>query len=553
MSLLAQKVAETGDTSLLEAVDAWWWSYANRIKLQAGVFQVTGHEYQVDILQDQAPRRVDLKATQLGMTQVYVLLCLHSLIYGRYPQGIMYLFHTKEIVEQFAATRFNPLISENHHIIGKFVKKNSTSVKQIGKSWMYFKTGRLSEKVGNDDTDEMTSTAVRGQPCDVMVYDEYDLMDPGIREMGLGRMAHSDFKHEFFLSNPSIPDYGVDRIYHRESDQKKWHIKCDHCGTWTCLEIEFPDCLIRRTDGSVFRACKKCRREIFPCDGQWVAGKPDRSKDFSGRQISQLNSLYVNPKELLDAWESPELDKPNFYRFRLGMAYIEATDKLTKEDLYNCIGPDVMFRSHVGPCAMGIDVGKNLHVVVMDKLSSDMYRVVFVGRFAEFEEVYDAVRNFGIGCCVIDAEPETRKAKEWGSRQRFQVYTCDELDRLSEFQLVDTAKMHIKVHRTQLCDKTHMLVTTPGKFIIPRRSEEIDEFITEMCNIAKIQVMDKITQTVRYRYIKTDSNDHYRHATNFAYLACQHIGISQEGGRFKVDYVPKRRRTPYNVNRPRFG
>ena len=552
MTSLAQKVADTGDSSLLEAVDAWWWAYANRIKLQVATFGPEGFEFQVDMMQCDAPVQVNCKASQMAFTESYTLRLLHHTIFGIYPLGGLYLFPTQDDVTDFSTARFNTLINENPYTIGKYLKDtNRANLKKIRTSFIYFRSGRLSQKIGEGETDEKTSSKLKSIPVDCVVYDEYDEMDAGIRELTKGRMAQSNYKHEYFLANPTIPDYGIDRLY-QASDQRMWHIKCGGCGTYTCLELEFPNCLLRQGDGSVIRACKKCGREIYPRDGEWVAGYPDRSKDIVGRRISHLNNRRTDPKELLDAWEDPNVDRAGFYRTRLGMAYIEAKDKLTKQDLYNCIGPDVMFRSHQGPCAMGIDVGKNLHVVLMDKLSNDMYRTVFCGRFETFEEIHDATRNFGISCCVIDAEPETRKAREWGNKQRYQVYTCDELDRLSEFQIVDTARMHIKVHRTQLCDKTHMLVTTPGKFIIPRRSDEIDEYITEMCNIAKIQVMDKATQTVRYRYIKTDQNDHYRHATNFAYLACQHIGISQEGGRYQGNYTPKRKRKPYNVSRPRF-
>ena len=48
----------------------------------------------------------------------------------------------------------------------------------------------------------------------------------------------------------------------------------------------------------------------------------------------------------------------------LAMAYISAENRLTVNDVYPRCGQDVMAMNHRGPCAMGIDVGAMLHVIV---------------------------------------------------------------------------------------------------------------------------------------------------------------------------------------------
>jgi hypothetical protein len=64
----------------------------------------------------------------------------------------------------------------------------------------------------------------------------------------------------------------------------------------------------------------------------------------------------------------------------------------------------------------------------------------------------------------------------------------------------------------------------PGRFSIPRKSTEIDEYVKQMCNMAKVVHEDEETGTREYRYRKLGL-DHYRHATNYAFLAAGRIGV----------------------------
>jgi phage terminase large subunit GpA-like protein len=100
--------------------------------------------------------------------------------------------------------------------------------------------------------------------------------------MAKERLSHSDYKRIIELSNPSLPDYGVDQSY-QASDQRHWTLKCPACGTWTALDKEFPTKLgeevkiiLPRPDGTFFRACPKCEAELDLAHGEWVADFPDR-------------------------------------------------------------------------------------------------------------------------------------------------------------------------------------------------------------------------------------------------------------------------------------
>jgi phage terminase large subunit GpA-like protein len=139
---------------------------------------------------------------------------------------------------------------------------------------------------------------------DVLVFDELDEATPDAKTLAKERLSHSSYKRIVELSNPSLPDFGIDEVY-RQSDQRHWHLKCPACGAWTCLEKEFPVALNaevrvirRRADGSAYRACPKCDAELDPDRGEWVADFPGR--EIHGYLISQLFSSTIDPGEILE-------------------------------------------------------------------------------------------------------------------------------------------------------------------------------------------------------------------------------------------------------------
>ena len=166
---------------------------------------------------------------------------------------------------------------------------------------LYLRGARATGKI---EGIKKTSSSLKGIPVDRIVFDEVDEMDPAMIDLALERLSHSKVKEEAYLSTPSIPDFGIDKLYN-EADQRVWMISCEHCGAETCLELEFPSCLLELPTGQVIRACKKCQKEIFPRNGHWVAQYPQRSKDLVGWWISQLNSAYVDPGKILKAFRDP--------------------------------------------------------------------------------------------------------------------------------------------------------------------------------------------------------------------------------------------------------
>jgi hypothetical protein len=541
MSGALNYIAETGDPSVMMAADALAWSLNGKLKLPGGdVYSAVNHEYQVDPLQCDAPRQCAIKATQTGWTVVCQIRALHGLRYGRYKQGVLYLFPTADEVVDFSASRFKPMLKENFELIGRYVQDTDRSnLKRIGDAHLFFRAGRLSQTI---DGQRKSSSKLKSISVDAVFYDEYDEMDPKARDFAQGRMRHSDLKEEFFLANPTIPDYGIDKLY-KNSDQRVWMITCSACGKETCLEKEFPNSLRRvsgmlsgpglriqtNVAGKVIRCCVHCGGEIHPRNGRWVSHYPDKADDMVGWWISHLCSAYEDPADILRRFQDPDTDKTNFYNLTLGMAYIDAENRLTKQQIYQLCGMEPMPDNHPGPCAMGVDVGKHLHVVIGHKPKDECAVMDKVIRVSSFEDLHDLSVRYNVRMTVIDALPETREVRKY-CEAHHQAFACYYNDNQKGYPKFDHDNHVVTVNRTEICDETHKLVSTPGRYVLPRRNTEIDEYAEEMCNIAKVLEEDSESGAKKYVYRKLGP-DHYRHATNYFQMAAGLVSIYTPPGR----------------------
>jgi hypothetical protein len=491
-------------------------------------FTFDGHEYEVDMLKETAPRQCYKKGAQMGITEVNVLKTLHGLLFGRYPQGVLYLFPTVNDVTDFSRGRFGPLVGDNEEINKQVQTTDAVGVKRIRKSMLYLRGARVTGKI---EGIKRTSSQLKGVPVDRLVCDEVDEMESSMVDLAVERLGHSLVKEEAYLSTPSIPDFGIDKLYN-ESDQRVWMLKCSHCGAETCLELEFPTCLLELPDGKVIRVCKACKKEIYPKDGRWVAQHPGR--DLVGWWISQLNSIYVEPGKILRAFnDANKRNLQEFYNSKLGMAWISAENRLTVQDVYANCGQSPMLTRANGPCCMGIDVGTLLHVVVAYKPREEVLQVCYLAQVSSFNDLHDIAQRFNVRSAVVDTEPETRKAREWQASEEFPVFLCDYQSTITEGKRWDEEKKTLRVNRTESLDGVHHMIANSGLIVFPRRCEEVEEFAKQLVNTAKVLEEDQETGSREYKYRKLGP-DHYAHALNYCILASSKIStMSDPWGREK--------------------
>lgn len=515
-------LTETERLWLEGAADPFLWIHNNKLKLSHGQWELGGHEYQVAWLQEQAREQVFIKGAQIGATEVLVLKTLHGMIHQRYPAGALYLFPTRDDVRDFSKARFDPLIAQND-FIGAYVQNtDAQNIKQIHTGFLYLRGARSTKSIGG----KKSSSQLKSIPVDRIVFDEMDEIDPAMIDLARERISHSKVKEQMFLGTPTIPEYGVDKMY-QQSDQRVWMVRCQKCNRSASLDLEFPNCLQRQDDGSVKRVCIYCGAEVDPRFGEWVAQY--ENKDMVGWWISQLNSVFINPTTILNLYEDPPNgDLSEVMNSKLGRAYIPAENRLTEQDVYNCCKQDPMLTRHDGPCCMGVDVGRTMAVVIATRPTRNSLKVVKVARVESFNDLHDLARDFNVGSAVIDLKPEIRKVREFQRNESFSVFACDYVEMRTGMTHWDEKDKVIKCNRTEICDATHELATEPGRLTLPRVNTEIKEFAKQMCNIAKVLEEDSESGARIYRYKKLNVNDHYRHAMNYCLLASERIGITAD-------------------------
>jgi hypothetical protein len=456
-----------------------------------------------------------MKATQGGWTEIEVLKTLHAMRYGLHPQGDLYMFPTTDDVNEFAKSRFNPLIAKNREAIGKFVKNagkgtDTASLKKSNEAFLYLRGARLSQQI----SDQNESSKMRGIPVDSCKFDEYDLMDEAVTAKARGRMGHSKVKEEVYLSNPLVPGEGIDKVF-ATSDQRHWFRKCHSCGEWTCAELFFmesPERCVGIKDGKGYIACKKCGREVFIRDGKWVPSVRENTDFMHGYRWSQLTSAYNDPLEILNAFSNPpEGNLADVYRLRLGLPYIAAEDRLTAADVYRCCGLEQEM-SHKGPCAMGVDVGIVKHVVIGVRNNNNQYTIVKVAQLSAWSDIHDIARKYGVKSAVIDIRPYQDAAKKFQAEEPYKIFLCEYSNNPAYMRTWDTKRGVVKDYRTALFDETHRMVAEEGTLTIPRMSDDIKEFAKQMCDPYKVLETNKKTGAREYRY--KGKNDHYRNALN---------------------------------------
>jgi hypothetical protein len=184
-----------------------------------------------------------------------------------------------------------------------------------------------------------------------------------------------------------------------------------------------------------------------------------------------------------------------------------------------------------GPCFCGVDVGKQLHVVIGVRKTRELMKILHVARLDTWNELHDLNQRFNVTTCVIDYKPEIHKVRDFQKHEPYSVYACDYVERKIGGASWDEKDRTVKVNRTEICDASHELVIAPGRLELPSKNREMEQFVFEVCNIAKKLEDDAFGGKVyRYRQLGNEISgpDHYRHALNYAMLAAERTGIESD-------------------------
>jgi hypothetical protein len=481
-----------------------------------------------------------MKARQsFGATINEVIKDLWGMIVGKYKLGVAHIFPNMDEVGEFSKSIFKPLIANNPDTIGRYVKNvagstDTTSLKRVNDAMLWLRGARLSQNVG--DTGESTSSKTAAFSCDKCVFDEVDFMAPEAVVKFIQSMGMSPHQHEVYLGNPSHEDFGIDLIF-KQSDQRYWYRKCS-CGHWTCAEKSFPQCVKIRPNGTGYIGCDKCGKEIpvwaGEGTGEWVPDFPDKSSYMHGYMASQMITQFNDPAEILEDFTNPPFGNlADIYRLRLGRAYSNKDEKLRKSDVLACCGSDYPARSHSGPCAMGVDVGKIKHVVIGTKVDNKRYEIVKACKADSFQEIKDLAKRYHVKSDVVDIRPYEDEARAYQRASKHKTFLCEYSDtQLTGDSFNDNTGV-VKCHRTGIFDQTHRLIMN-GDIRLPIQCPEVEEFARQCCNCARFEEDDKRRGIKVHRYRPTgDRQEHFRNALNYFILAASGHRIATVANKYK--------------------
>jgi hypothetical protein len=489
---------EFGDRAEVLPFHEW----VKNITLDGKPFTYHRHEYLIEPYKDNHPDQTDMKAAQMGLTSKALLKVVYGARYGGY-RGILYYFPSKSDVTDFSKGRVDPLIDENPETIGKWIRDtDAANIKRIWNVFLYLRG--MKSRVG-----------LKSVPADLIIFDELDEAPQNAVDMAMERMSHSEFKEVMKLSNPTLPDYGIDKAF-QVTDQRYWLLKCQVCGESTCLEDTFPDCLLE-IGGKVIRACSRCKAELNPSLGEWVAKKPSVT-DKRGYHYSQLFSQFVSPAEILHQFRTTT-NLTDFYNLKIGIGYVEAQNRLSIQEVLDLCGSDGIASEDPGPCFMGVDQGSDLHVVIGKKTRQKAGKIPHLGIYKDWEELDRLMRNFHVSRCVVDALPETRNARAFAERFKGRVF----LNYYNEHQKGSYAwnekELIVSCNRTESLDASHNEIMN-SQVILPKECEIVKLFALHLHNVAKKLEENDETGSKRYVYVKLGP-DHFRHAGNYEAMARQ--------------------------------
>jgi hypothetical protein len=458
-------------------------SISSRAFREGVPFSFEGHEYLRAIYDDTSPHVVLSKAAQIGGTTWAILRSLHACLTGL---NVVYFFPTRTDVIEFSKSRIGPLLQDNPFLSKLMTDTDTAGLKRIGDAHMYMR--------GMQSTVGMKSV-----PADMIVFDELDETSPAAKTMAKERLAHSDYKRVIELSNPSLPDYGIDEQYEK-SDQRHWTLCCPGCGHWSSPVKEFPSKLgeevriIRPTrDGTHHLACPKCGDELDPSVGEWVADYPGRP--IHGYRISQLFSSKVDPGEILTEYRTTRFPD-RFYNLKIGIPWADLERRLDIMSVLSLCGETPMVEaSDRSPCVMGVDTGKNLHVVILreeDGRGEGTRHLIHLAACRDFSDLDALMERFHVRLCVIDGLPETHATRDFARRHRGRVFLCFFNEHQRGKPKWDRESFTVSVNRTEALDASRAAVRQK-QVVLPRQQPVVEEFAEHMASDAKVLLEDEET------------------------------------------------------------
>jgi hypothetical protein len=430
----------------------------------------------------------------------------------------------------FSTARFDPALEMSAHLQNLFTDVKNIGHKRAGNANLYIRGSR-------------SRSQMKSVPAAVVIADEVDEMDQDNLVLAFERTSGQMNKQVFLLSTPTFDNIGINR-YFMDSTQEHFFFKCPCCSRLT--ELVFPDCLVIAgedpSDTKILEShliCKDCKGKLehetkyqWLKEGIWIPTLTN--KVARGFHINQLYSSATKPsdiaKTVLRAQYNPA-DEQELYNSKMGLPHAVAGAKITDQNLIECLGDHVKQETNsLGSfTTMGIDVGKWLHwevdewtlntnITNADINTNSKCRLIMEGKCLHFEELDNLLLKYRIRFCVIDANPERRKALELCKRFGGMIKMCFYARGINSKQIHchDDEQFSVSVDRTSWMD-TSLSRFKARTISLPKNlSLEYKNHVkTPIRHYEKDQDGNPVG-----RYITGDGKeDHFAHARTYSEIA----------------------------------
>lgn len=511
------------------------------------------------------------KAVQVGISEAILLWMFYRS--GWQGRIVAYLMPDRPIMNRFVQVRVNPVLSSvpafRARLPGgaeeeeaKRVRKrvggsdpNNLARKRFGPGAMLF----IAATVASDFV-EFTA--------DALINDEYDQCDPTFLSKADDRLRESKRKQVIRISNPTLPDEGIAKLY-AVSDGRRWNHVCTECGEEQPLDWEInivqrdetgryvprdtaraaravrwvalKEVVVNFEAPDIRPVCRKCNApfERGQKPGKWIATRPDEGRP-RGYHMSRLDVLTDRIAALFKEFVAAVGDSAKmgtFYASVLGLPHEGAGMAVTTEILRTAACGDPIDRFggedyNEKTITMGIDVGSVLNVQIseLSVVENEIHRrSLFVGAVLTETDIDDLIARYRVKHCVIDAGPEGRFAQSLRDRHReagdCAVWLCrfHPQPRVGEdryARTLDREAWIVSVDRTQVFD-TALDELLTGKHVLPVDVFSVLGFAEQM----KTPKRRLNQERNRFEWSKTKEADHYRLADVYDLIAAD---LSQE-------------------------
>lgn len=452
----------------------------------------------------------------------------------------LYTFPTNRQMEDFVATRLNPVLSEGYYATILDPYQDSLKKKKIRNSFLMFRSASKG-------------ASVEGVDIDYLSLDEYDRISPSAEISAIESMSSSQFKVVRRWSTPTVPDYGVHALWN-ESDQHVYMHKCDRCNQWQeldyelnieCLDEEGVDVIAKTVKDGTFRfICQKCKKPLDRWyNGAWVARYPSRTEDGGGTRgyfISQMNAVWISADELKRK-ELQAKSKQHFYNYVLGMPYQDIALAVQDVDILNNRREDLpkpLFdRGNYRFISVGIDWG-NFHWVVVrgfrDNGLIDIIRAFKVERSRgvaniehDLEKIINEIEPYNpdIICADIgDSGNYVYKLQEYFGVGRVYGVKVNPTPRSNgQVQPRWSENTGIVTIDKLTQNKRHISDMKMGRLgFYMEEDEDLNLYIDHWKNVVIRDEEDEVTAEI-YQVIANRGDDHYAQASVYSMVGMDHI------------------------------